>query len=52
MLHLSTETGNNEQVSKVFKQNFTWDMRKNGLFWYLIVYLKIAKRWGSLQISV
>jgi len=26
MLHLSTETYNNEQVSKVFMQNFSWNM--------------------------
>jgi len=33
MLHLSTETYNNEQVSKVFRQNFSWNMSKNKLFW-------------------
>jgi len=34
MLHLSTETYNNEQVLKFFRQNFRWNMSKNGLFWY------------------
>jgi len=33
MLHLSTETHNNEQVWKIFMQNFSWNMPKNGLFW-------------------
>jgi len=33
MLHLSTETYNNEQVLKVIRQNFNWNMPKNGLFW-------------------
>jgi len=33
MLHLSTDTYNNEQISKVFRQNFSWHMPKNGLFW-------------------
>jgi len=33
MLHLSTKTHNNEQVSKVYRQNFSWNMPKNGLFW-------------------
>jgi len=32
MLHLSIEC-NNEQVSKVFRQNFGWNMPKNALFW-------------------
>jgi len=32
MQHLSTETHNNKQVSKVFIQNFSWNMPKNGLF--------------------
>jgi len=27
------ETYNNEQVLKVFRQNFSWNMLKNGLFW-------------------
>jgi len=31
MQHLSTEAYNNEQVSKVFIQNFSWNMCKNGL---------------------
>jgi len=30
MLHLSTEMNNKEQFSKVFRQNFNWNMRKNG----------------------
>jgi len=34
MLNLSAETCNNEQVLKVFKQNFSWNMPKNELFWY------------------
>jgi len=29
MLHLSKETHNNKQVSKVLKQNFSWNMPKN-----------------------
>jgi len=34
MLHLSTdETYNNKLVSKVFRQNFSWNMPKNALFW-------------------
>jgi len=33
MLHLSTETYKNEHVSKVFRQNFSCNMPKNGLFW-------------------
>jgi len=32
MLHFSTETCKNEQVSKVFRQNFSWNMPKTGLF--------------------
>jgi len=32
MLHLSTETNNIEQVSKVFRHNFSWNMPKNGLY--------------------
>jgi len=24
---------NNEQVWKVFRQNFSWNMPRNGLFW-------------------
>jgi len=35
-LHFSTETYNNEQVSKVFKQNFSRNVPENQLFWYLI----------------
>jgi len=34
MLHLSTEMYNNEQASKDFRQNFSWNMPKNGLFRY------------------
>jgi len=32
--HLNEETYNNEQVLKIFRQNFSWNMPKNGLFWY------------------
>jgi len=32
MLDLNTEMYNNEQVSKVFRQNFSWNMSKNILF--------------------
>jgi len=28
-----TETSNNEEVSKIFRQNFSWNMPINGLFW-------------------
>jgi len=45
MLHLSAQTYNNEQVSKIFRQNISWNMPRNGLFWQYI--LKVAKRWGS-----
>jgi len=27
MLHISTETYNNEQVSKVFRHNFSWNTK-------------------------
>jgi len=33
MLHFSTEEHNIEQVWMVFRQNFGWNMPKNGLFW-------------------
>jgi len=32
LLHLSADTYNNKQVSKIFRQNFSWNMPKNGLF--------------------
>jgi len=28
------ETYNNEQVSKVLRQNFSWNISKTGLFWW------------------
>jgi len=36
MPHFSTEAHNNEQVWIVFRQNFGWNMPKNGLFWLSI----------------
>jgi len=44
VLHLSTETYNNEQVSKVFKQNFAETCPKMDYFGSKSQ--KITKRWG------
>jgi len=40
MLHLSAETYYDEQVLKVFRQNFSWNTPKNGI---VLVIPKIAK---------
>jgi len=42
MLHLSTDTYNNEQLSKVFRQNFSWNMPK--MDYFSSKSSKIAKR--------
>jgi len=47
MLHLSTQTYNSEQVSKIFRQNFSWNVPKNGLFWKYCKSPKLPSVGGS-----